>query len=237
MPVDRPGFASLLCRPCTVPETFFKVPRWASYYRSMEGQGDEADLPAQSNPPQAASRLSGSNEDPRRPGGVETPPGKGAKAPGCDDRFKIGMFRRSGGLPRARRLRNHRDFRRVSQQGRRSASRHFVLLAASVAPSREGNTSLSVIESQDTEQLRLRLGVTVSKAVGNAVTRNRVKRLIRAWFRDFSGKYANLSALNADLVVIARPSAASLRSGVMFSDLSQLAKSQLAGSREANNRG
>ncbi len=147
------------------------------------------------------------------------------------------MFRRSGGLPRSRRLRNHRDFKRVSRQGRRSASRHFVLLAASVTSSREGNTSLSVVDSPDSEQLRLRLGVTVSKAVGNAVTRNRVKRRIRAWFRQFSEENRALLAFIGDFVVIARPSAASLRSKVMFSDLNQLAISQLAGRRGENDRG
>ncbi len=112
-----------------------------------------------------------------------------------------------------------------------------MLLAASVTPSREGNTSLSVVDSPDSEQLRLRLGVTVSKAVGNAVTRNRVKRRIRAWFRQFSGEHMDLSAFIGDFVVIARPSTALLRSEVMFSDLNQLAKSQLAGCRGENDRG
>lgn len=112
-----------------------------------------------------------------------------------------------------------------------------MLLAASIASSREGNTSLSVVDRQAPEHIRLRLGVTVSKAVGNAVTRNRVKRQIRAWFRQFLGENEHLLDFSGDLVVIARPSAASLKSTVIFTDLSRLAKRQLGGCSEANGRG
>ena len=49
-----------------------------------------------------------------------------------------------------------------------------------------------------------RLGVTVSRKVGNAVVRNRIKRRIREWFR------RDRSAIGPglDLVVIARAGAA-----------------------------
>ena len=96
---------------------------------------------------------------------------------------------------------------------------------------------MSVVDRQAPEHIRLRLGVTVSKAVGNAVTRNRVKRQIREWFRQFSGENKNLVEFIGDLVVIARPGAASLRSRAIFADLSQLAKRQLAGCREVSSRG
>ena len=51
-----------------------------------------------------------------------------------------------------------------------------------------------------------RLGVTVSRRVGGAVVRNRVKRRIRAWFRRSRGELA----ARTDLVVIARSPAAEL---------------------------
>ena len=58
---------------------------------------------------------------------------------------------------------------------------------------------LNLNDSNDLGDLS-RLGITVSRKVGNAVVRNRFKRRIRAWFR------ANREELAApvDLVVIAR---------------------------------
>ena len=63
-----------------------------------------------------------------------------------------------------------------------------------------------------------RLGVTVSRKVGNAVVRNRVKRRIREWFR------RDRSAIGPglDLVVIARPSAARMSGAQAFASLSRV---------------
>lgn len=51
-----------------------------------------------------------------------------------------------------------------------------------------------------------RLGVTVSRKVGNAVVRNRVKRWIREWFRQERVRMAP----GTEVVVIARRQAAEL---------------------------
>ncbi len=102
-----------------------------------------------------------------------------------------GPFRRSD------RLLDSRDFRRVLRRGRRRASRDLVVVQA--------KRRLNPKDSSDLGDLS-RLGITVSRKVGNAVVRNRFKRRVRAWFR------ANRAELAApvDLVVIARPPAGKL---------------------------
>lgn len=87
----------------------------------------------------------------------------------------------------------------MGRTGRRVAGRQFVLLAT---PSRGSHP---------------RLGLTVSRRVGNAVTRNRVKRQVREWFRSARSGLGPL-----DLVVIARPRAAEVPSGSIHEELADL---------------
>jgi ribonuclease P protein component len=60
-----------------------------------------------------------------------------------------------------------------------------------------------------------RLGITVSRRVGNAVVRARVKRQIREWFR----RNRDRAPMRRDIVVIARPTAASLPSSEFDDEL------------------
>lgn len=79
-------------------------------------------------------------------------------------------------------IRKRREFQAVYEKGRRFHSKSFVIL---LMPNNEGTT---------------RLGITVSKKVGNAVRRNRIKRLVREYFR----LNRDLFQDSADVVVIAR---------------------------------
>jgi ribonuclease P protein component len=106
-------------------------------------------------------------------------------------------------LRRAARLRDARDFGRVNRTGVRRAGRHFV---AVVAPARTGAGAP-------------RLGLAVSRRVGNAVARNRVKRRVREWFRH---ERASLPP-GTDWVVIARAGAAELDTRAVARELSELA--------------
>ena len=96
-------------------------------------------------------------------------------------------------LPRAMRVRKRTEFLRIQRGAhcKKASGQHYTLIASPAAPT----TGL------------LRMGLTVSRKVGNAVVRNRVKRWLRESFR----RHASLMVAPAggtDLVVIARPSAA-----------------------------
>lgn len=97
---------------------------------------------------------------------------------------------------RADRILSPRDFRHVVKSGRRGTSEAFVVV---ITPSPRGAATGS-------DEGRRRLGVTVSKRVGNAVIRNRIKRRIREWFRHARERLPDES----DVVVIARRTARDL---------------------------
>ncbi|MDJ0688530.1 MAG: ribonuclease P protein component [Xenococcaceae cyanobacterium MO_188.B32] len=78
------------------------------------------------------------------------------------------------GLPKENRLRDGRDFRAVYSQGLRQNSRHLVLRALLT----------SKLEKQFWQE-PTRLGISISQKVSKkAVVRNRIKRQIRAAFRE-----------------------------------------------------
>jgi ribonuclease P protein component len=90
----------------------------------------------------------------------------------------------SAGRPKRGRLSRSADFERVYRQGRSHANRWLVLYAFPRAPDGEP-----------------RLGLSVSRKVGGAVERNRVKRLLREAFTDRAGAFGE----GQDVVLVARP--------------------------------
>jgi ribonuclease P protein component len=98
-----------------------------------------------------------------------------------------------GRAPRRRRLSRSAEFERVYRQGRSKGNRFLVLYAF---PREES-------EAADEGP---RLGLSVSRRVGGAVDRNRVKRVLREAF------WAEAERLPAgsDYVVVARPDARDL---------------------------
>jgi len=87
------------------------------------------------------------------------------------------------------RLSRSAEFERVYRQGRATANRHLALYTFA-------NASVA----------RPRLGLSVSRKVGGAVERNRVKRLLREAFAEVE---AGLKP-GQDVVVVARPPAGEL---------------------------
>jgi ribonuclease P protein component len=75
-----------------------------------------------------------------------------------------------------------------------------------------------VASEAKTRETGQRLGVTVSRRVGNAVVRNRVKRGIREWFRRHRGELEE----HLEVVVIARGATAELSAMEIANELNGL---------------
>jgi ribonuclease P protein component len=101
-----------------------------------------------------------------------------------------------GRAPGRRRLSRSAEFERVYRQGRSKGNRFLVLYAFPVG---EGDARRAPDEGP-------RLGLSVSKRVGGAVDRNRVKRVLREAFWEEAERLPSSS----DYVVVARPDAKGL---------------------------
>ncbi len=86
------------------------------------------------------------------------------------------------GFPKAARIRRRGEFLALGRTGQKRRTEQFVLLLRQTATAS-------------------RLGVTVSRKVGSAVTRNRLKRRIREAFRRHEAR----AQFMCDVVVIAKP--------------------------------
>jgi ribonuclease P protein component len=80
------------------------------------------------------------------------------------------------------RIRKRKDYLTIYQQGTRGYSEHFITI-----------TKKNPLGVQ-------RLGITVSKKVGNAVKRNRIKRLLREFFRLNKSRLSN----SQDILIMAK---------------------------------
>ena len=90
-------------------------------------------------------------------------------------------------LERFRRIRRSSEYERTWREGKRYHTTHFVVILNPGGP-------------------YSRLGLTVSRKVGNAVCRNRIKRWIRELFRNNYKKFGQI----ADVSIIAKRQAGCL---------------------------
>ncbi len=115
--------------------------------------------------------------------------------------------------PKSRRLRKRAEYLAVQRGGKTQHSRYFVVVS----------------EPGAEEQRAGRLGITVSKKVGNAVIRNRVKRVVREFARGAAAcatsevgsrdKATPWIPANLDVVVIAKKHAASASTASLWAAL------------------
>ncbi|MDN4071424.1 MULTISPECIES: ribonuclease P protein component [Fictibacillus] len=102
-------------------------------------------------------------------------------------------------MEKKKRIKKNEEFQEVFKRGKSSANRQFVIYA---------------LEKSD--QSHLRLGLSVSKRVGNAVTRNRIKRVVKEIFMKHEGEILS----GRDYIIIARNPTADM-------DFSEMEKSLL----------
>jgi ribonuclease P protein component len=150
---------------------------------------DETNVSTEQPTTQAHARLPRPHEQPRRSSGVEAATRQRPQAADSQHSTEATLLRRTRAgqrLPRTKRIRRRGEFLKLERVGRRRVGTYFVVITA---PRPDGPS---------------RLGITVSRRVGGAVVRNRVKRMVREFFRRSA---ARISPAH-DVLVIARPRAA-----------------------------
>lgn len=116
-------------------------------------------------------------------------------------------------LPASLRLKHRFDFLRIQRDGGRAQTPHFVLLVTGGAGQR--------------------VGITVTKKVGNAVARNRIKRVVREVFRLHRRELPD----GCDLVLIAKAGAQNLEFKDVLAELRTAKKALESALRYAIKKG
>jgi ribonuclease P protein component len=100
-------------------------------------------------------------------------------------------------FPKSARLRKRPEFLKLSRTGRKIHTPNFIVIF------------------EKNERGESRLGITVSGKVGNAVARNKIKRLVREFFR----RHRSALSPDVDVLVIAKKSAIDVPFSLVGSEL------------------
>lgn len=107
------------------------------------------------------------------------------------------------------RIRKRTDYQRIQRIGKKIISEHLIFFVA------KNDLYFS------------RIGLIVSKKVGNAVNRNRVKRILREIFR----QHKEFFSQGIDVLVFVRPSAKALRYAEMVGLIEEFHRTRCSGNR------
>lgn len=120
--------------------------------------------------------------------------------------------------PRHARVRKRGEFRRIQSEGRKVHTKHFIVI---------------LHPSLNEEAAGTRLGITITKKVGNAVERNRTKRVVREVFR----RNHELFPQGVDLVVIAKRGAPQLGFDQVLQEIRAVSKAMHRKATKSPSRG
>lgn len=151
---------------------------------------NEKNISTKQSSSQTNPRVSHADEHDRRARHSQETPRQGSQALNRHRSAKTStsLTAPSGSFPKSVRLLERREFLFLQQKGRKRHSQHFLVATAPA----QGERS--------------RFGVTTSRRFGNAVVRNRMKRLLREFFRT----HQSLITPACDIVVIPRAGAEQL---------------------------
>lgn len=110
-------------------------------------------------------------------------------------------------LTKAERIRQRAEYLHIQGRGRKLHTPNFICFGMQK-------------QSEDAAAPPARLGVTVSRRVGGAVVRNRVKRLVREAYRRHKADFP----AGTELVVVARPEAAKVAYAAVVAELFEVGR-------------
>lgn len=110
-------------------------------------------------------------------------------------------------LTKAERIRQRAEYLHIQGRGRKIHTPNFICFGMSRPKG-------------DAAATPARLGVTVSRRVGGAVVRNRVKRLVREAYRKQKATFP----AGTELVIVARPEAAKVPYSAVVAELSEVGR-------------
>jgi len=149
--------------------------------KDIEGKANEKDFSTQQSSSQESTRFQEKDEHPRREECFE--PEKAQRAQKADRLISQEQGKIDRRFSKEERLIKNSDFQRVYAEGSRHSNEDFILY---VHTAQEGRGR--------------RLGISVSRRLGGAVIRNRIKRLVREVYRERKSRLAD----NIDIVVVPR---------------------------------